>query len=71
MNRITLTEPAFHHFSLGCEHHSLPSTQTSSFAVFRHYIRAFVEDLDDAVGVSPLEVIGGESSVMVLHLVLE
>lgn len=66
-----LEEPFFDRLSLTCQDHPLPFSDTSSLTVLGHYIGTFIEDLDQAFGLGPFEAIGGESGMLLLHLLLE
>jgi len=70
VDRVALAQPPFHHLSLRGEHNALPGDGTRAFTVFSHDVRTFVEDLDDAIRMSPLEVVRRKGCVMILHLVL-
>lgn len=63
-----LSEPLFNHFLLRSQNHALPFDGPRPFAVFSHDIGTFIQHFDNAVGFSPLEMIGRECGVMFLHL---
>lgn len=63
-----LQEPFFNGFSLCGEHDTLPFDYTRALAIFSHYIRTFVEHLDESFCLGSLEAVGGEGSVLFLHL---
>ena len=70
MDRVTFAQPPFHLFSLRGQHDPLPGNGAGAFAIFGHYVRTFVEDLDDSIRVGSFEVVRGKGCMMVLHLVL-
>src|SRR5258708_1675099 len=70
VNRIVLRQPLLNFFFLSRQNHSLPAHLTRPFTIFRHDIGAFVEDLNQAVGLGPFEVVRGGSSMVFLHTVL-
>ena len=68
VDRIMLNQPLLDFFFLRCQHNALPAHLTRAFTIFSHNIRAFVEDLDQAIGLGALEVIRGRGSMMLLHM---
>ena len=70
MNRVMLDQPLLDFFFLRCQHNALPAHLTCAFTIFGHNIRAFVEDLNEAIGLGTLEVIRGGSRVVFLHITL-
>ena len=70
MDRVVLDQPLLDLFFLRSQYNALPAHLTGALTIFGHDIRAFVEDLDQAVGLGPLEVIRGGGSMMLLHISL-
>ena len=70
MDRVMLDQPLLDFFFLRCQHNALPAHLTRALTIFGHNIRAFVEDLDEAIGLGALEVIRGGSRVVFLHITL-
>ena len=69
MHWVTFAQPSFNLFSLGGQYDTLPGNSAGAFAVFGHYVRTFVEDLDDSIRVGSFEVVRGKGCMMVLHLI--
>ena len=70
MNRIVLRQPFLNFLFLRRQNHSLPAHLTRPFAIFCHDIGTFVEDLNQAVGFGPFEVVRGGSSMVFFHTTL-
>ena len=70
MDRVVLSQPLLDLFFLRRQHDALPAHLTRALTIFGHDIRAFVEDLDQAVGLGAFEVIRGGSRVVFLHITL-
>jgi len=70
VDRVMLDQPLLDFFFLRCQHNALPAHLARAFTIFGHNIRAFVEDLDEAIGLGALEVIRGGSRVVFLHITL-
>jgi len=65
-----LGQPLFNFLFLGRQNHPLPTHLTRTFAIFRHDIGTFIENLNQAVGLGPFEVVRGGSSMVFLHTTL-
>jgi uncharacterized membrane protein YccC len=63
-----LSQPLFNHFFLGGQNHTLPFDGASAFTVLSHDIRTLIQDLNNALSLSPLKVIRRERGVVFLHL---
>ena len=68
VNRIPFTQAFFNGFPLRSEHNALPLHYTSALTVLGHYIRIFVNDPDQAIGLCPYEVVRAGDVVGLLHL---
>jgi len=62
-----LDQPLLDFFLLSGQHNTLPTDFTGALAIFSHYVRAFVEDLDQSVSLGTLEVVGRWSRMVFLH----
>jgi hypothetical protein len=69
LNRIVLTQPLFDFLALSCDDDALPFYAASSLTVLSHYIRSFVQDLNETIRLRPFEVVRRQRSVIFfLHL---
>ena len=67
LHRIVLTQPLLNFFFLSGQDNTLPFHLTGPLAVLSHYVRAFIEDQDEAVRLSAFEVVRGGGSMVFLH----
>jgi hypothetical protein len=66
---VVLAQPFFDLLALRSNHHTLPFYGARALTVLSHDVRSFIEDVDEAVCLSPLEVVRREGSVIFfLHL---
>lgn len=70
VDRIMLGQPFLNFLFLRRQNHSLPAHLTRTFTIFRHDIGTFVQNLNQAVGLGPFEVVRGGSSMVFLHTIL-
>ena len=70
VDRIMFRQPLLNFLFLGRQNHPLPAHLTRPFAILRHDIGTFVEDLNQAVGLGPFEVVRGGSRMVFLHTIL-
>jgi len=65
-----LCQPFLDFFFLRSQNHPLPAHLTGPLTIFRHYIRTFVENLNQAIRFGPFEVVRGGSRMVFLHIPL-
>jgi len=63
-----LAEPFLDLFLLRGQHDTLPFHFAGPLTVLSHYVRAFIEDQNEAVRLGPLEVVGRGRRMVFLHL---
>ena len=70
VGRIVIEKPLLDLFFLSGQYDALPFHDAGALAVLSHDVGTLIEDLNQAVSLGPLEVVGRKCGVAVLHLYL-